>query len=287
MTRLLIALLALLSVHAHGAMMGNHGWDWEARKWQTNIATASGTLSATSYLNGTTYMQQAKRWDIRPLLGRVGIYLGGQTNAMQCPIIKDWFSTTDGNDDLIAFVAGDYTEATGLTGNATTKYLRCNGAAGLACVTFTTISNFHMSVYVRTASSESSYAMGATSADATVGFPISFADATYLEISSVGNQVNTADVAGTGHYVATRTASNARAVYKNGATLFTSALSDATTMANTAFIVHAFNSAGTPTSFNSRTFSYYAVGLGVPDAKKVSYNILVQGVQKRANRAVP
>lgn len=286
MKRFFIALFALLGVQAHGAMMGNSGWDWEARKWQTNIVNSSGTLSSTSYVSGTLYMQQSKRWGIRQLLGRVNLYLGGQTNAMQCPIIKDWFSTADGNDGLVAFVAGDYTEATGLTGNNSTKYLRCNGANGLNCSSFTTVSNFHMSVYVRTASSESSYAMGATSADATVGFPISFADVTYLEISSVANQIGTADVTGTGHYVSTRTASNARAVYKNGATLFTSVLSDATTMANTTFIVHAFNSAGTPTAFNSRAFSYYAVGLAMPDDKKVSYNILVRGVQKRAARAV-
>jgi len=264
-------------------------WDFEASRWQDQISTNGGTLSALSYRTGTYFMQQVKWWGIRPQLGRVGLYLGGETNAILVPIIRDWWSTTDSIDDLISFVAADYSEATGLTGNTTTKYLRPNSANGINLSAVTTVNDFHMATYVRTATNESTYTMGIAygGANATVGLPVSYANNSYLEISSVANQISVADVTGTGFYVATKVATNSRALYKNGSSILTSVATDSAALTSGAPVVHAFNSAGVITAWNSRTLSYYAYGKAISVNLASPYNIAVQNVQQALGRKMP
>ncbi len=258
-------------------------WDFEAARWQSQIATNGGTLSASSYRVGTLFMQESKWWGIRTQLGRVNLYLGDSTNAMLVPIIRDWFSTTDGVDDLIAFVAADYAEATGLTGNTSSKYLRPNAGSSINLSTFTDVNSIHEAVYVRTASSEAGYSMGCTSGTATCGMPLGYVGQSYIEFSTGNNPV--ADTNTLGFYVGTRTSTNSRALWKNG----TSIVSSSTclgALGGGSPVVHAFNSAGSIVAFTSRSLSYYCYGKGISDAQQTPYRIMVRTVQLSKNRAV-
>ena len=286
MKRFIAGLALLASLSAHAAFL-NDGWDWEARSWQTNIAAQSGTLSASSYMTGTRFLNQTKQWGVRRLLGRVNLYLGDQTNAMCCPIIDDWSGTGEINDGLSAFLAGDYTEATGLTGNTSTKYLAPSKTVGMGLGSFTSINNVHSAVYVRTATNESSYCCGYASAgDITFGMPISYASNSWIEINLVGD--STTDTNGVGFYLSTRVVGvgvTNRVTYKNGVSIVASTNVTGSLGAGV-FVVHAFNSAGTVTAFTSRTLSYYAMGYGVPSALVSPYRIAVRNVQIAKNRNV-
>ena len=286
MRNLLAIILLFICLPVRAAFI-NSCSDWEAIRWQTRIATSGGTISGSSYIVGTRFLQYSKVWGIRQYLGRVGLYIGTGTNAMLCPIIVDWFTTTVAPDQLISFVSTDYSEATGLTGNTTTKSLAINSLTpGFSMPGQTSITNLHLAVYNRTASSQSGYCIGVayTVGPTIVGLPISYANVTYLEIGTVANQVSVADTTGTGFYVATRR-SDSRAIYKNGSSILTSSAAAAGTLSGGQPFVHAEGAAsGSPSLWTDRALSYYCYGFGVPDERESAYYVLVLNVQKAYNR---
>lgn len=282
MTRLLLALWLFCGV-AHAQFMTG-GWDYEARKWQVSIGTNGGTLSATGYTVGTTYMQSIKRWGVRPLIGRAVIYVGTGTNALLVPIIRDWFTTADNTDSLVAFAAADYSEATGLTGNGTTKYLRVNSAEGLNMASFGTAVNLHFAAYVRTGSNEASDAMGMSNGANNWGLGVANGGVTYIFMGL--NTPNVADANGVGFYMSTRSSTTNAFTYKNGAALVTSTASDAGVLGTGTLAVHAFNVAGTIGGYSSRAQSYYAVGFAVPANRQAAYYTAVRNIQVAYNRQV-
>jgi hypothetical protein len=277
----------LLAVSAQAALVGNEGWDYEARRWQTNIVNSAGTISANSYIVGTEFMQNVKRWALRPKLGRVNLYLGNDTNALQCPIIHDWFNASDGNDDLVAFVASDYSETNGLTGNTTTKHLRCNGGSGLSLASFTDGRNVHFADYCRTASNEASDITGASTALGTWALVHGNAGNTYVFMGA--NITSAADSLGSGCYIASRTETNFAATYKNATAIVTDSTTDSSAsgpLPSVSVVVHALNVNGVISAITSRTLSYYGIGFGIPASMITPYNTAITLVQKGAGRAL-
>jgi hypothetical protein len=284
---ILFFILLLLTEAAPAAIPPVSTYNYEAEAWRVRVGTNSGTLTGKAYRTGTRFMQQIRRWDVRRYIGRANLCIGTDTNAMVCAIIVDWFSSSPERDQLIAFVSTDYSEATGLTGNTTTKYLVPNSLSpGMGISGLTSITNFHMAVYNRTASSQSGYCMGIAyaSGPTIVGLPISYANTTYLEIGTIANQVSVADTTGKGFYVATRR-SDTRAIYKNGASILTSAAAAGGAFGGGQVLVHAeMSSAGNPSLFTDRALSYHAFGPGVPNEKQAAYNQAVFNVQEVYNR---
>jgi hypothetical protein len=274
----------------HAAMLGNNGWDWEAHNWRSNVfkLSAGGSLGSAGYQNGTLFMQNTKRWDVRRFLGRVNLYLGADTNAVSVCIIGDWFTTTPTNDLLIAFTAADYSETNGLTGDAASKYIQLNGgnftlpvAAGGAPT------NFHMAAYVRTGIGGTAGHIGGIVSG--LGYWImnvrNSSDVTTALLDS--GQPTAADTDGTGFYVSTRGSSTLAHVFRNGTVFIT----DNTAMASSVFsnvssVTHAINNSGTIGSYSSKTLSYFAHGYAIPANREVAYNLAVQYSQKLALRKV-
>jgi hypothetical protein len=290
MKKILLLFLLAVSVEASCVPPPNT-YDWEAQRWAlNNIPNQGGTISASSYRAGTAFMQQVKWWDVRQSLGRVLLYLGDNTNAMLSPIIYDWSNSSVTNDDLIAFVAADYSETNGLTGNTTSKYLRPCKSFGLGLASFTSINNVHSAVYVRTASNEASYSCGYASAgNCSFGMPISYSGMSYIEINAVPPTDGVTDTNGIGFYLSTRVTTGSatnRTTYKNTTNIVTSATCNGA-LGSGGFIFHAFNSAGTITAYTSRTLCYGAVGFGIFTNRVAPYNIAVQNVQQAKGRKVP
>jgi len=284
--KLFLASLFLLANLSAQPSFFDTTWNRDSYAWQTNIVTSGGTISVSSYLTGVRFINQVQQWGVRPRIGRANLYLGNQTNAMLCPIITDWSGGAPAviNDDLIAFVAADYSEATGLTGNTSTKYLRCSKATGLGISTFTVHTNLHMAVYVRTASNEASDEMGvAFAGTGNYGIAAGNGGSTYIFMG-----LNTPSTANTnaGFVLSTRTASNAAVTYKNGTAVVTDNTADGGSLASGFLVVHAFNSAGTVGGFDSRPLSYYAVGLSISATLQGPYRIAVRNVQLAKGRNV-
>ncbi len=240
-------------------------------------------------------MLQSKWWGVRPQLGRVNLYVGTDLAAAAVPIIRDWFTSSDKLDTFPNFVAGDFSESTGLTGNASTKYLYPNGGStplGVTYTTFTTPTNVHIAVYNRSASSESAYSVGFQSGSSP--FPswyiaISYANVTYSAMGLLANVMTANDTNGTGLYLTTRRTTTDAECYKNGVSLMSTNVSDTTALAGVEIIVHSLNQpsvgpppAGLPTS---RTLSYYGFGFSIPAAMAKPYYDAVQNVQTAMGRA--
>ena len=285
--RFLFAFL-LLSIRLCGSEFFDSGWDWEARKWQTNIAFSSGTLSSTSYNNGTIFMNQAKRWDIRPRLGRVNLVLGTDTNAFFCGIIRDFFNVSVGNDRVNEMVATNYAEATGLnTFGVALRYFAFNGAVSDMSVAAAAHTNIHLAVYARTSNNNNEYDMGSITAGVgEYSVIFSYGGTCYLRL---GNDLTTSAALSSplGFLLATRTATNFAACYHNTTQIVTRAVdTSGSTSGTVSCIGNAVNSGGAATAYSTKAYLYYAIGTGIPAGYVRPYQILVNGVQKRANRAV-
>jgi len=256
-------------------------YDYEAQVW----TGGAGAYSASAYRAGTVFMQQAKWWGLRPLLGRVNLYLGNDTNGLCKPIIRDWYTISSQLDGLRGFTAADFSESTGLTGDTTTKCLGVNGVDGAAgnsawwlkLSDWTVATNVHMATYVRTGTNEATYLLGTQQNPPTYYLTASFANISYADTGLAF--ASAPDTNGVGLYMATRRSTTDFTYYKNGSILCTNATSDTTAISSIGMIVHAFNTAGVPGGHTSRTLSYYAFGFSIPDSLAQPYYKMVQNVQ--------
>lgn len=287
--KLLLLTLWLACGTLHAAMTGNFGWEYEANTWRINADATGGVLGSTAYNNGTQFMQNIKRWDLRRFIKRANLYIGADTNTLRVCIINDWFSPPAGNDLLVAFTAADYSETNGLTGDTSSKYIVANGTqGGLGYLgNFTVRSNFHMAAYSRSG-------IGGTAGHiaGVVGAPGYYimnirnsSDVTTALISS--GQPTAADTSGLGFYVSTRGSETLAHVYRNGTVFIT----DSTSMAGTDFpvvgyVIHAIQNGVTVGSFSSKTLSYYALGFAIPTDREVPYNLAVKHSQELAQRKI-
>lgn len=288
--RALLLTLWLACGTLHAAMTGNYGWDYEAHNWRSNVfkLSAGGSLGSAGYQNGTLFMQNIKRWDVRRYLGRVNMYLGNDTNAMSVCLIQDWWFGTQTNDTLVNFVAADYSETNGLTGNTTTKHISLNGGVFPSGTGASDATNYHMAAYVRSGiGGTAGHIAGEVSA---LGyFIMNVRDSSDITTALLDSgQPTASDTNGMGFYVSTRGSATLAHVYRNGTVFIT----DSTAMASSVFpssvngVAHAINNTGTVGSYSSKTLSYYARGAAIPPNREVAYNLAVQYSQKLAQRKI-
>src|SRR6478736_153668 len=100
---------------------GIPGVDGDAVAWAIAVLAAGGTYSVSTLAAVSNFCVSAKAASLWTKLNRVNLFCGDQLAAALVPLKVGGGSATDTN---VNFVGGDYTEATGLTGNGTTKYLR-------------------------------------------------------------------------------------------------------------------------------------------------------------------
>ncbi len=276
-------LLVALPVVKASCIPPPNTYSFEAEAWRVRVGTNGGTMSAITYRAGTVFGQELRWWGLRPLLvRRAGLYSGDNTNAMLTP----FYTNTDGStiDETVAFVAADYTEATGLTGNGTTKYLRV-GQANTSLGSFCSHTNIHMALYIRTNNNTSTTSMGVAFAG-TGNYGVAARNNNLTYTFTGNNVVNVADTNGAGFYCITRTATNVANAYKNGVSIVQDSGNDNGAIGSGFIVVHAYNNVGTPNNFTTRTISYYGMGQGIPAALAMPYRIAVRNFQVALGRAV-
>ncbi len=285
----LILCLWLFCTTTHAAMMTG-GWDFEVNDWRTRIRTNSGTLNVTSYWASTQFMQSIKRWHIRTNVASCGLYLGGETNAVVMALIHD-LANMDAQVQLFNFAAADYSEAVGLKGNITTKYILLSTPTG-GNVSMNQIAQFaHLGVYVRSnVDNTFQHVIGASTSvgDSAAYVLVNFSGLTYGQCNdTVALQWNSADTNGTGMYLAVRTATNFAATYRNGAQLASQTGNLSGTHNSVAAIaLHAFNTDGAIGGWSSRTLAFWTVGYGLTPTEVSAYYTAVQRLQFNAGRAI-
>lgn len=292
--KFLLALLLMAWTAQAACIPPPNTYDAEAELWRNQVLTngGSGILSGAAYRAGTLFMQQSKWWNVRPSLGRVNLYVGADTNAMQCAIIQDWFTGSFQQPDrLIAFVAGDFSESTGLTGNTTTKYLGCNGASGLFLDSFANPTNVHFASYNRSNTGDDHYTMGVQDNASNPFFYLLAAFSDGNSYAALGSNtvsfVSFADTNGIGFYTVSRGSTTSLIYYLNGAPKNTNTTADAAVTPHLGMVVHAVDTTGGVVIQNtSRTLSYYGIGYAVPTDRVKPYNDMVQDVQITMGRHV-
>jgi hypothetical protein len=280
--RFLLAIIASLAcLTGNAAFFDNH--DWEAAIWRSNVVVVGSSVSGSTYVDSVRLVQMLKGAGIRSRICRLNHYSGNDVNAVKCPIL--WSNAFGGSlDQVVNFVGGDYTEATGLTGDTSSKYVAPTN--DLAFNAFFQ-NDLHFGVYCRTDSTSAGYVMGAqdTGTQSQVAMLLKYVDGnTYFRIGDVATYIATNQTSVLGWHVGVRVSNTSCIYYQNG--VAGSAYSPgANTMPPEGMCVHAANVNGARV-FSARTLAGYTLGNALSATLNANYYTLIQWYQKRRGRAV-
>jgi hypothetical protein len=250
----------------------------ETLVYQQEIANASGTISMRSLQHVDKFVRDCKEAGVWEKLYDVMPFAGDQLNA---GLIK--VKTQDVQPVAYNFVAGDYSEALGLLGNGTTKYLDLQyPATGVPLAG-------HLASYNRedTTGAAGRYAMGADNG----------ADQFVLLGSTNAGANCTAYIGGTvaaapgtpynkGFYYVERTSLTDLKLYRNNTQIGSNAA--AITFTPPAFFMYAFarSVSGAAANFLNTRMSFLSVGTNLSAQERSDYYSIVQTLQVNLGRAV-
>lgn len=217
--------------------------------WYSRVLANGGTVSAVTLAAVNTFEVGLANDGLWAKMLRINLFCGNQLQACIVPLMIGAGSTVE---TVVNFVGGDYTEAVGLAGNGTTKYLNTGFLANDPTLLQ---DSRHLTAYVRVAAGLLSGVIGNTSTNftsihanvAVYRFPVS--QTTIPLSSSLNTEI--------GYFAAVRTASNAIAWYKNGSSVTTGVNASAAPVAENILV---FNGAG---GIGGYTLAGYTIGLGL------------------------
>jgi hypothetical protein len=268
----------------------NHGSvDADAAAWAAAVTANGGTYSASTLAAVSTFAASAKASGYWTKLNRINLFAGGGGTAAQnfagclVPLKVGGGSATETN---VNFVAGDYTEATGLTGNGSTKYLN----TGLVPSASLTLNDTHMAFYDRGSSAVGlAVAMGVSN----VGIfrlwaPNSDSKVYSDAYDTVSGRVVTAGTIATpfGFIGASRISAVDHTIYRNGSSVATNATSGGSLPGVQAVYVFAENNAGVAANWSALIAGGYSIGSGLTAADVTAYNTHMQAFQTALSRNV-
>lgn len=255
------------------------GIDATTLDWAARVAAAGGTVSGKTLAAVGVFVRSAQSAGYWDKINRINLFCGDSLTAALVPLKIGGGGSTDTN---VNFVAGDYTEATGLTGNGTTKYLR----TGLVPSASLTLNSTHMAVYNR--------ASGATGGVIHLGAR----DGTnYMELiapSAAGNlgwraygvaEIFSAVTAPYGLMVGSTLSGSDSKTYQHGTQRQTGSPTAGALVAQEIY-VFGTNSSGSPAFLSSHALASYSVGVGLTAADDAAYAIHMEAFQDALGRGV-
>lgn len=251
--------------------------DADAASWAARVSAASGTYSASTLTAVDAFCRSAKNAGYWGKLNRINLFCGDQLAAALVPLKVGGGAPIDTN---VAFVAGDYTEGTGLTGNTSTKYLRTGLIPSASLVANST----HLSLYNRSSAGGMNIGVQATFA---MLAPFASDAKVYSDQYSVaGGRLITASAIGTpfGFCIGTRTSVSSHVVYRNGVSVASNATADGALPATEVY-VFAANNGGVPVISGSACAGY-SIGDGLSEADVVAYSAHMETFQDALGRGV-
>jgi len=260
--------------NSFGAAYNAQTLDWVARVISNGGTVSTGTKDAADALvvavNG-----------FRSKLLRFNLYAGTGLDACRTPLINDNGSTSD---TLANFVSGDYSEATGLTGNGSTKY---NSTGFQASTDWASVDSCCCGAYVRTHTSTTDAIMGASGGSSSTDYLlVSYGGTTtYASCHSDAAQISYSDSNGLGHYAYSRESSSSLILYKNAVSKATTATPGGSTAAQSIF-VHAFLASGVASAHSSRTIAGYYIATGLTPSEMTTFDTAWQAFQTTLGRNV-
>lgn len=248
--------------------------DSDAAAWASAVTANGGTVSSGTMSAVSTFCKSAKASGYWTKLNRINLFAGNQLAAALVPLKVGGGGNTDTN---VNFVSGDYSEATGLTSNGTTKYLR----TGLIPSASLSLNDTHLATYSR---ANTNLHQGVTLIfDLLMQAATMFSD--QYNGSTGSGRVQGAVAAASGFGVGSRMAATAHAVYLNGSSIATSATSGGS-LPTAECYVFALNNAGSPSNPTTGPCGAYSIGSGLSAADVAAYNTHMQAFQTALGRNV-
>lgn len=256
--------------------------DIEAMDWAARVVANGGTSTAAMLSAVATFVRAAKASAYWTKLNRLNLFCGNQLAACLVPLKVGGGNATDTN---MNFVSGDYTPTTGLTGNATTKYLK----TGLIPSASLTLNDTHMAVYNRAASAAGGgLTMGVRTSPSFFDMlaPHTTADFFSRQYDDPAVALQAVCAFPAGFLVGSRVSSATHKIYRNGTALQTQVAASAGSLLGREMYVFASNDTGSPVLRISHPLAAYSVGSGLTDADVTAYNTHLQAFQLAMGRNV-
>jgi hypothetical protein len=251
----------------------------ELAAYAARIATAGGTIGATSLAAIGGFIQTCQLLNIWDKLVDVGPFAGNQLAAA---LVKLKYPTGTGLLTNQNFVGGDYTEATGLLGNGATKYLETN-------ITFqdhVSPAYLTMAIYSRTAivAGDPACALGADNVWLGANHDGGTIDA---DFSCAENTFPVSGESAAGFYAATVENPEQKIRIYDSSGVIAGPVDAGAAEDNEVFLFARNNTSGAGAEeFWPGRLSFYALGLGMNAAEIAKLYFAVQALQEQLNREV-
>jgi len=268
----------------------------EAQVWRNAVIANGGSVSGSTLKAVSDFCKSIDQAGIRSRFRRLNLFCGNSDAsviAVRVPLYRgeSRTGTQYGNaiDTNVNFVQGDYAEATGLTGNGSTKYLN----TGFNVDQLPGAANCHIASYIRGT-------QDIASARTLVGVLFNGTTDRYrlfLQLSgstapnygiqtelgktssaSANNRTNTNG----GLLITSRTSTTSLTLYDDATSIGTSAVSTAETTGAAPFFVFARNG---PVEYYNGRMAAYSIGAGLSGAQATSYYTAMNTFQTALGRA--
>lgn len=258
----------------------------EVNSWMGRVVTNAGHYTSLSVVANDMAMKIA-----RPIASKIlrwNNYVGGDLGACAVPLINSSGSTVD---TLQNFAAGNYAQATGLTGDGATMY----AITGFVPSTHWSSDNdCSIGVYIRNNNSDVGTNMGVYfSTSANLLLQVSYGGTTtygtMFSSVSPSNYLAGADTNGIGHYLTSRTSTISLTMYKNGVDPYGTVVpAGSKTSMNIGIYVHAYNNntISMPSAYSSRTYGGYQICSGLSASNATILYSAVQAANRVCARQV-
>jgi hypothetical protein len=267
------------------AALLSRGVDADAASWATRVTSAGGTYSAATLHKVNAFVRDCKNAAVWAQHNRINLVCGNQLTAALVPLKVGAGNATDTNGGSL-FQVGDYTEATGLTGNGTTKYLNTGLTPAAAGMTLTNGSMFCYSTGAVEGTTKAVMgSSGGSGNDTTAIYQVTGPNARGTIAGA--NSVNASSVSGlvTGFTGVTVNGSRVLNLYKNGVSVSTSQTASGALTAQPIYIF-SLNVNGVTSSYAARGVQAYSIGTALTAAEALAYNTIMERFQDALGRGV-
>lgn len=256
--------------------------DADALTWRSNVVANGGSVSPATLRAVSNFAKQCKLAGIWSKINRLNLFCGDQLAACLVPLKVGAGSATDANTN---FVSGDYTQATGLTGNGSTKYLD----TGLPQNTLPAASR-HLMTYERVRSGNAfAGSIGAESSGSIQRWGIlnnGAATTVAYSMSSTTTGPTATSVSDVGTFIGTSSSGTAGVLYINGVSRATSSGLTAATPSALTIFVFALNQNGSPFIRSAVNLCAYSIGEHLTSGDVTAYNSILETFQDSLGRGV-
>lgn len=264
--------------------------DADVVSWKSRVNAAGGTVSSATVSALTRFTKACKSAGVWDKLSRVNLFCGDQLTAALVPLKVGSGSATDTN---VNFVSGDYTEATGITGNGSSKLI----STGLLASSLT-YTDVHLALYVSGRETVPTRGFIGNTDAASASAPIFMLYIGGSPTSASLGQNNTTPtncsiaVAGSASCFEVMSSRSATltTLYRNGASVGTNT---ATKTGMSSGVIELFcvsyGTTGTPSSrslYSGMTGRGYSIGTGLTASEVAAYNTIMEQFQDALGRGV-